>query len=104
MAQALLLARADLLYRPMAETLSRLASEHHLLLVATTLAPLFTVRPSLRTYGAGASQAHQRSYVPEGSRVYNAALIFGPDGTLLGRVNKVFLTHPESETASPHRR
>jgi predicted amidohydrolase len=97
MAQALLLARADLLYRPMAETLSRLAREHHLFLVATTLAPSVhrSINPhDIRSWGEpGASVV----YVPDGPEVFNAALVFGPDGTLLGRVNKVSLTTPESE-------
>jgi predicted amidohydrolase len=98
MAQALLLARADLLYRPLAETLSRLAREHHLVLVATTLAP-YVHRSSnpqdIRSWGEpGASVV----YVSDGPEVYNAALVFGPDGALLGRVNKVSLTAPERET------
>jgi predicted amidohydrolase len=94
--QALLLARADLLYRPIAETLGHLAEKHHLHIVATTLAPVvrYSTRPQdIRKWGeTGASAV----YVPEGPSVYNAALIFGPDGTLLGRVNKVFLTEPET--------
>jgi predicted amidohydrolase len=96
-AQALLLARADLLYRPLAETLSHLAREHHLFLVATTLAPHVhqSTNPwDIQRWGEpGASVV----YVPDGPEVYNAALIFGPDGTQLGRVNKVSLTTPERE-------
>ncbi|HKT39374.1 MAG TPA: hypothetical protein VJR48_13445, partial [Ktedonobacterales bacterium] len=37
--RALLLASTDALYRPLAETLSRLAAQYHTYLVATTLAP-----------------------------------------------------------------
>jgi predicted amidohydrolase len=93
--EALLLARADLLYRPMTETLARLAERYHLHIVATTLAPLvrYSTEPQdIRKWGEPGKSA---VYVPEGPRVYNASLIFGPDGALLGRVNKVFLTHPE---------
>jgi predicted amidohydrolase len=97
MAQALLLARADLLYRPLADTLSRLARKHSLFLVATTLAPhvhrSINARDIRRWGEPGASMV----YVPDGPEVYNAALIFGPDGTLLGRVDKVSLTAPERE-------
>jgi predicted amidohydrolase len=96
--RALLLARADALYRPFAETLARLAARHRTHIVATTLAP--RVRHSRRLgdvlrwgrLGAGGV------YVPRGPQVYNAALVFGPDGALLGRVDKVFLTSSEKET------
>ena len=95
MREALLLARADLLYRPMAETLARLAGEHHLHIVATTLAPLVRYSTELQDIRKWGEPGASAVYVPEGSGVYNAALIFGPEGTLLGRINKVFLTHPE---------
>jgi predicted amidohydrolase len=37
-------------------------------------------------------------YLPDGPEVYNAALVFAPDGTLIGRVDKVHLTKSEIET------
>jgi len=40
----------------------------------------------------------QSVYLPTGREVYNAALVFGPDGALLERVNKVYLTSSERET------
>jgi predicted amidohydrolase len=35
--------------------------------------------------------------LPTGPAVHNAALVFGPDGTLLERINKVYLTSSERE-------
>jgi predicted amidohydrolase len=96
--RALLLARADALYRPFAETLARLARQHRTHIVATTLAP--RVRFSRRLGDAlrwGRASAHG-VYLAEGPEVYNVALVFGPDGALLGRVEKVHLTSSEIET------
>lgn len=96
--RALLLALTDALYRPMYETLSALAVRHHTHIAATTLAP--RVRRStdprdIRRWGRPGADA---VYLPLGPEVYNAALVFGPDGALLGRVNKVYLTHSELTT------
>jgi len=95
--RALLLASCDALYRPLVETLSRLAVKYSATIVAGTLAP--EVRRStdareIRRWGrAGADCV----YIPTGPEVYNTALVFGPDGALLGRVNKVFLTASDRE-------
>jgi predicted amidohydrolase len=95
--RALLLASCDALYRPLVETLSRLAVKYSATIVAGTLAP--EVRRStdareIRRWGrAGADCV----YIPSGPEVYNTALVLGPDGTLLGRVNKVFLTASDRE-------
>jgi hypothetical protein len=90
--RALLLASCDALYRPLVETLSRLAVKYQATIVAGTIAPdvrRSTDRREIRRWGrAGAESV----YVPTGPEVYNTALVFGPDGALLGRVNKVFLT------------
>ncbi|HEY7779915.1 MAG TPA: nitrilase-related carbon-nitrogen hydrolase [Ktedonobacterales bacterium] len=95
LARALLLARTDALYRSFAAALARQAALHATHVVATTLAP--RVRRSLdpadiaRFGRPGAGEV----YLPTGPEVYNAALVFGPDGTQLGRVDKVFLTADE---------
>lgn len=98
-ARTLLLALSDTLYRPFCETLSAQARRHGVTLVATSLAPrvLRSTDPdTIRRWGApGASTA---VYLPAGPEVYNAALVFGPDGAPLGRVEKVNLTPAERET------
>ncbi|HLY30662.1 MAG TPA: nitrilase-related carbon-nitrogen hydrolase [Ktedonobacterales bacterium] len=96
--RALLLARADALYRPFAETLTRLAVIHHTHIVATTLAPRLRHSTDPREIAAWGRRGASSVYVPEGPEVYNAALVFGPDGSLPGRVDKVFLTKGEIET------
>lgn len=95
--RALLLALTDALYRPFAETLSALARRHHITIAATTLAPRVersTDPRAIRRFGRRGAKA---VYLPTGPDVYNAALVFGPDGALLGRVEKVFLTPSERE-------
>lgn len=94
LARALLLARADALYRPVARTLSRLARQYRATIVATTLAPRLAEELDLAADGAAGAASQ---VIPAGPQVYNAALIFGPDGALAGRVDKVNLTHSEME-------
>ena len=91
LARALLLARADALYRPFARTLSRLARQYRAHIVATTFAPRLAEPLPLAEGAPGRVE-------PAGPEVYNAALVFGPDGALLGRVDKVYLTHGEIES------
>ncbi|MEO7003431.1 MAG: nitrilase-related carbon-nitrogen hydrolase [Ktedonobacterales bacterium] len=94
-ARALLLARADALYRPFAATLSRLAATHSTHIVATTLAPHGHISAYPDEIACWGRPGAKSAYVPDGPEVYNAALVFGPDGRLLDRVDKVFLTHSE---------
>jgi predicted amidohydrolase len=95
LARALCLALTDAFYRPFVGALSRLAAVHATHLVATTLAP--RVRRSIdpnaiaRFGRPGAGEV----YLPTAPEVYNSAFVFGPDGTQLGRVDKVFLTESE---------
>jgi len=93
--QALLLARTDALYRPLAAALPRLASLYDATIVAGVVAPLVersTRSRDIRRYGQpGANEV----YLPSGREVYNAALIATPGGAALRRVNKVFLTKNE---------
>jgi predicted amidohydrolase len=97
LARALLLSLTDALYRPFHHTLARLASRHRCYLVATTCVP--EVRRStdpadIRRFGV---RGLAEVYLPVGPAVYNAALLFGPDGTLIGRTNKVYLTASEKD-------
>ncbi|HKW23336.1 MAG TPA: nitrilase-related carbon-nitrogen hydrolase [Ktedonobacterales bacterium] len=96
--RALLLAATDALYRPFAETLARLAAQYHTHLVATTLAPRVRQSDDPREIARWGRRGAQSVYLPAGREVYNAALVFGPDGALLQRVNKVYLTSRERET------
>ncbi len=95
LARALLLASTDILYRPFAETLARLAAAHHTHIAATTLAPRVRRSTDPAEIARWGRRGADAVYVPEGPEVYNAALVFGPDGTLLARVDKVFLTEDE---------
>jgi predicted amidohydrolase len=97
-ARTLLLAATDALYRPLAETLSRLAAHYHTYLVATTLAPSVRYSDDPRDITRWGVRGAHAVYIPTGPEIYNAALVFGPDGELLERVNKVYLTRSERET------
>lgn len=97
-ARALLLARADALYRPLVETLARLAAQHHAHIIATTPVPRLHRSTDPREIARWGQPGAPAVYLPDGPEVYNAALAFGPDGMLIGRVEKVFLTKSESET------
>ena len=96
--RALLLAATDALYRPFAETLARLAARYGAYLVATTLAPRVRHSDDPKDIARWGRPGAQLVYLPTGPEVYNAALVFGPDGTLLERTNKVYLTGSERET------
>jgi len=95
LARALLLSLTDALYRPFHGTLARLAARYRCYLVATTCAPVVrrsTDPADIRHFGG---RGQREVYLPAGPEVYNAALLFGPDGTLIGRTNKVHLTASE---------
>lgn len=98
LARALLLALTDTLYRPFVHTLARLAAAYGTHLVATTIVPHVhrsTHPPAIARFGRPGTQ---EVYLPTGPEVYNAAFIFGPEGDLLGRVDKVYLTTSEQTT------
>lgn len=96
--RALLLARTDALYRPLATALPRLAQQHNATIVAGTVAPVVvrsTARRDIRRYGQpGAAEV----YLPTVPEVYNIALIATPDGVPVRRVNKAFPTQSERDT------
>ncbi|MGZ3636940.1 MAG: nitrilase-related carbon-nitrogen hydrolase [Ktedonobacterales bacterium] len=96
--RALLLACADALYRPLAETLARLAAQHHAYVIATTPVPRLHRSTDPREIARWGRLGASAVYLPDGPGVYNAALVFAPDGTLIGRVDKVNLTKSEIET------
>lgn len=95
--RSLLLATTDALYRPFTETLARLAAHYRTYLVATTLAPQVRRSDDPREIARWGVRGAQAVYLPTGPEVYNAALVFGPDGALLERTNKVYLTTSERE-------
>lgn len=94
--RALLLARTDALYRPLATALPRLAARYHATIVAGTAAPLVTrarVTHPLRREPSGGNVI----YLPAGPTVYNTALVATPAG-VIHRINKVFPTPSERAT------
>lgn len=96
--RALLLTLTDTLYRPFFTSLSRLSALHGAHIVATTLAPRVRRSVDPRDIALYGEPGAYYCYAPTGPEVYNAALIFGPDGAQIGRVDKVHLTPLERDT------
>lgn len=96
--RSLLLSLADTMYRPFVTTLSHLAAKHGIYLSATTITPHVQHSTSfvdIRHFGQrGATSV----YLPDGSGVFNTGFLWGPDGTLLGTTDKVFITESEQAT------
>ena len=96
--RSLLLSLSDVMYRPFVTTLSHLAAKHHIYLSATTISPHVlrsTSSVDIRHFGQrGATSV----YLPAGPNVYNTGFLWGPDGTLLGTTDKVFVTESEQTT------
>ncbi|HEV2471272.1 MAG TPA: nitrilase-related carbon-nitrogen hydrolase [Chthonomonadales bacterium] len=96
--RALLLSLSDVLHRPFVETLSGLAARHHIYLCASTVSPhvrVSTLRHDVKRYGW---KGADRVFLPAGPGVYNTAFLWGPDGSLIGTTDKVFLTKSELTT------
>ncbi len=96
--RALLLSLTDVMYRPFTITLSRLAAEHSIYLSASTIAPHVTRSTSLVDVGRFGRRHVGHVYLPDGPGVYNTGFLWGPDGTLIGMTDKVFLTENEKAT------
>lgn len=93
--RALLLSLSDLMYRPFTETLSQLAARHHIYLSASTIVPhVYCSTDPAKISRFGRKQAG-RVYLPADPGVYNTGFLWGPDGSLLGTIDKVFLTESE---------
>ncbi len=93
--RALLLSLSDLLYRPFTTTLSRLAAQHGIYLCASTIAPHVRASTSLLDINRLGRKQAGKVYLPDGPGVYNTAFLWGPDGSLIGTTDKVFLTESE---------
>ena len=93
--RALLLSLTDRMYRSFTDTLSKLAARHQVYLCASTIAPhvqCSTSRVDVQRFGR---RDAGKVYLPDGPGVYNTAFLWGPDGTLIGTTDKVFLAESE---------
>lgn len=93
--RALHLSLTDVMYRPFATTLSRLAAKYSIYLTACTN----VARAHCSTSTVDISHFGRRNsgkvFLPDGPDVYNTGFLWGPDGNLIGRTEKVFLTESE---------
>jgi hypothetical protein len=96
--RALLLSLADTLYRPFTETLSNFAAHHHVYLSASTITPHVYCSTDPAKIARFGSRRAERVYLPADPGVYNTGFLWGPDGSLLGATDKVFITDSERST------
>ncbi|MFL5625858.1 MAG: nitrilase-related carbon-nitrogen hydrolase [Ktedonobacteraceae bacterium] len=93
--RSLLLALSDVLYRPFVSTLSKLAARHAIYLSASTITPhvqCSTSRVDINRFGRRHSG---KVFLPTDPGVYNTGFLWGPDGSLIGSTDKIFLTDSE---------
>jgi predicted amidohydrolase len=98
-ARAMSLALSDRAWRAMDWTFGDLAAQTKSWVITSANLP----RSERRETGEDVStfadpDGDGSAYVALGPEVFNAALVYAPDGSRVGRVDKAFLTNPEEET------
>jgi hypothetical protein len=93
--RSLLLSLSDVMYRPFASTLSRLAARHSVYLSASTITPHVQCSTSTVDISHFGRRHSGKVFLPDGPGVYNTGFLWGPDGSLVGTTDKVFLTDNE---------
>ena len=96
--RSLLLSLSDVMYRPFASTLSRLAARHSVYLSASTITPHVQCSTSTVDISHFGRRHSGKVFLPDGPGVYNTGFLWGPDGNLVGTTDKVFLTDNEKAT------
>src|SRR6266567_6228862 len=96
--RSLLLSLSDVLYRPFVSTLSRLAARHSVYLSASTITPHVQCSTSTIDISHFGRRHSGKFFLPDGPGVYNTGFLWGPDGSLVGTTDKVFLTDNEKAT------
>ncbi|MFL5586616.1 MAG: nitrilase-related carbon-nitrogen hydrolase [Ktedonobacteraceae bacterium] len=96
--RSLLLSMSDVMYRPFASTLSRLAARHSVYLSASTITPHVQCSTSTVDISHFGRRHSGKVFLPDGPGVYNTDFLWGPDGSLVGTTDKVFLTDNEKAT------
>ncbi len=93
--RSLLLALSDVLYRPFVSTLSGLAARHSIYLSASTIPPHVYWSTSTVDINPFGRRHSGKVFLPTDPGVYNTGFLWGPDGSLIGSTDKVFLTDSE---------
>src|SRR5437588_4007439 len=96
--RSLLLSLSDIMYRPFVSTLSRLAARHSVYLSASTITPHVQCSTSTVDISRFGRRHSGKVFLPDGPGVYNTGFLWGPDGSLVGTTDKVFLTDNEKAT------
>lgn len=98
--RALTLALTDNLWRGFADTFSRLADDYDVWLIAATDvadARLSTDPVDVALHGDPEHPERTDVWLPSDANVWNQAVVFDPDGHLVSRTRKVYLTPPEED-------
>src|SRR5713226_9234197 len=96
--RALHLSLTDVMYRPFTSTLSRLAAKYSIYLTACTNVAHAHCSTSTVDISHFGRRNSGKVFLPDGPDVYNTGFLWGPDGNLIGRTEKVFLTESEKAT------
>ena len=96
--RSLLLSLSDVMYRPFASTLSKLAARHSVYLSASTITPHVQCSTSTVDISRFGRRHSGKVFLPDGPGVYNTGFLWGPDGSLIGTADKIFLTDNEKAT------
>jgi catechol 2,3-dioxygenase-like lactoylglutathione lyase family enzyme len=100
LARALTLALTDGLWRNFAPLMAQKAQQYGVWLAAcTNVAEVArsTDPEAVAFFGDADDPGRTDVWLPQGTDVWNTAFLWGPDGALVGRTRKVFLTPPEVE-------
>jgi predicted amidohydrolase len=100
-ARALSLALGDVAWRAMDRTFGGIAKQYGVYVITSANLPYVERRTdadSVELFRDPDAPEDDPAYVATRGECFNAALLYGPGGELLGRIDKVFLTDPEEDS------
>lgn len=100
-ARALTLALGDMAWRAMNRTFGGIAKRYGIHVITSANLPYVERRTdsdSIALFRDPDAPEEEPAYVATSGECFNSALLYGPDGELMGRVDKVYLTDPEQDS------
>jgi predicted amidohydrolase len=100
-ARALTLALGDMAWRAMDRTFGGIAKRYGIYVITSANLPYVERRTdsdSIEQFRDPDAPEGEPAYVATSGECFNSVLLYGPDGELMGRVDKVYLTDPEQES------
>lgn len=100
-ARALTLALGDGAWRAMDRTFGGIAKRYGVYVISSANLPYVERRDdedSIKQFRDPDAPGDAPAYVATSRECFNSALLYGPEGSLLGRIDKVYLTDPEQDS------